>query len=340
MGEIYLKVLLIMAVLFAFMVPGVILKKLGMIGDGGTLTLSNLLLYVCQPALAISAFCIFDADEWEIIQSVEKVTLLRNFGYVVAISLMSMGVMFGLCKLIFIRAKDRKSADVYSYIAVFSNCGFLGIPFIQMFTDGNPLAVLYIMVFNVVFNILVWTLGVALITGSFKAIKIKKLVCNPVLISVVIGLVFFFVPQINFFMFDEVSELRIFPRYLSYMTAPLSMIIVGIRLTEQSPARLFCKKGVYLAGGLRLVVAPFLTLVLSAPFWGLLGQGAVSGYEEYVYLAPVIAMAMSPAASVVAMAECFGGDRDTATAGFVTNTLLSIVTIPLVICAVFAVCGV
>ena len=46
MLNIFVKVLLIMAVLAAFAVPGFALKKLKMIGEGGTLTLSNLLLYV------------------------------------------------------------------------------------------------------------------------------------------------------------------------------------------------------------------------------------------------------------------------------------------------------
>ena len=93
----------------------------------------------------------------------------------------------------------------------------------------------------------------------------------------------------------------------------------------------------YLAGGLRLVIAPFLTLLVSLPFWGLVGEGA---FSEYVWFAPVIAMAMSPAASVVAMAEAFGGDKETATAAFVTNTVLSVITIPLVITAVTAICGI
>ena len=68
MGEIYLKVLLIMVVFSAFAVPGFALKKLKMIGEGGTLTLSNILLYVCQPALAIKAICVFSKEDSEINQ--------------------------------------------------------------------------------------------------------------------------------------------------------------------------------------------------------------------------------------------------------------------------------
>ena len=337
MGEIYLKVLLIMVVFSAFAVPGFALKKLKMIGEGGTLTLSNILLYVCQPALAIKAFCVFSKEDWEIIQSAGTVTLLKNFGITLAVSVLAIGLVFGLCKLVFIKAKDKRAANVYSFVAVFSNCGFFGIPFVEMFADGNPLAVMYIMVFNIVFNILCWTLGVFLITGNAKTIRIKKLVCNPAILSNAVALLLFFVPQINIFMMEEVKEFAVFPQYLAYATAPLSMIIVGIRLAEMSPRQLFCKKGVYLAGGLRLVIAPFLTLLVSLPFWGLVGEGA---FSEYVWFAPVIAMAMSPAASVVAMAEAFGGDKETATAAFVTNTVLSVITIPLVITAVMAICGI
>ena len=325
-----------MAVFSAFAIPGFVLKKLKMIGEGGTLTLSNVLLYVCQPALAINAFCVFTDEQWATISAVGTLTLLKNFAITAAISLLAICLVFGVCKLVFIKAKDKKAADVYSYVAVFSNCGFFGIPFVEMFTDGNPVAVMYVMVFNVVFQFMCWTLGVYLITGSFKEVKLKKLFLNPCIIAIILALVLFFVPQINFFMLDGVKELRVLPQYLANMTAPLSMIIVGIRIAETPVKQLFCKKGVYLAGALRLIVAPFLTLLISMPFWGILGSGAESGFEEYVYLAPIIAMAMSPAASVVAMAERFDGDRESATSAFVTNTLLSVIVIPLIITAVMA----
>lgn len=338
MGEIYLKVLLIMAVLLAFALPGFVLKKLKMVGEGGTLTLSNLLLYVCQPALAVKAFCVFSEEDWALVSSVDKLTLLSNFGIVAAISLLSMGLLFALCKAVFFRAKDKNKANVYSYVAVFSNCGFLGIPFIEMFSDGDPLAVMYMMVFNTVFIVVCWTLGVVLITGDVKSIRLKKVLLNPAILANAFALLLFFVPQINFFMFESISEVQLLPQYLATMTAPLSMVIVGIRLAETTPAQLFGVKGVYLAGGLRLIVSPFLTLAVAVIFY--LITASACGYQsaaEYVFLAPVIAMAMSPAASVVAMAETFGGDKQTATSAFVANTLLSVAVIPLVLMAVTAI---
>lgn len=333
MGQMYLKVLVIMAVLFAFAVPGFALKKLKLVGERATFTLSNILLYVCQPALAVSAFCTFSDGEWAVVSGIPKTVLLKNFGIVAAVGLVAMLAMFALCKLIFLRAKNKKKTDVFSFIAVFSNCGFLGIPFMEMFTN-DPLAVMYIMVFNVVFTLLCWTLGVVLVTGGFKEIRLKKLICNPAILSIAVALILFFVPQINFFMFDGLKDLQKFPQYLSHMTAPLSMIIVGIRLAESNLKELFLNAGSYLAGGLRLVVAPFLTLAAAVAFFYMTGKTVGDGY---VFIAPVIAMAMSPAASVVAMSERFDGDRETAAHAFITGTVLSVAVIPLVISAVMAI---
>lgn len=335
MGQLYLKILIIMGVLFAFAVPGFALKKLKLLGERATFTLSNILLYVCQPALALSAFCTFTSEEWEVISAVPSSEFAKNFGIVAALAFASMMLMFGLCKLIFMRSKNRKKTDMYSCIAIFSNCGFLGVPFTEMLTDGDSLAVMYMMVFNVVYNFLCWTLGVILITGDFKEIRVKKLVCNPAIISNVVAITLFFVPQINFFMFDGLTDLQTFPRYLAHMTAPLSMIIVGIRLAESNLKDLFCRAGIYLSGALRLIVAPFMTFGLAVALFYL--TGGMQGTGDYTYLAPVIAMAMSPAASVVAMAERFSGDTKTAADGFITNTVLSVIIIPLTVAAITAI---
>lgn len=339
MLQIFVKVLLIMVVLFAFIIPGFLLKKFNLLDNKASPHLSNILLYVCQPALVIDAFCVFSQEDWNIIQEVDKLTLLGNFGIVATVSAISMLLVFLLCKLIFIKTKDSNNKNIYTFVAIFSNCGFLGIPFVKMFTDNSPLAVMYIMVFNIVFIILSWTLGVALISGDIRAIRFKKIICNPSIICLVIALILFFVPQINFFMIEQVKELQIIPQYLSYMNAPISMIIVGIRLAEMSPKTLFCNKNIYLAGGVRLIISPLVTFGIALLFFLILKntRGTLSVDDEYMILAPVIAMAMSPAASVVAMSERFGGNKVTATVTFATNTLLSIATIPLMITAIFAI---
>lgn len=336
MGELYLKAFIITLVLLVFAVPGFVLKKLNMIGDGGKKTLSNILLYVCQPALILAAFTVFSDEDYAAILATPRAELLANFGIAAAVSLVALLAVFGLCKLIFLKHKNRAAADVYTYVAMFSNCGFLGVPFIKMFTDGNAVAVMYIMVFNIVFALLIWTLGVYLITHDRKQISAKKVLINPTIIASAVALLMFFVPQINIFMMDGVRELSTIPSALSTMTAPLAMILVGIALAELPIKSIFANPSVYLAGALRLIVAPLLTLALAVVFYKMT-SGYVYGLSmetDYIFLAPVIAMAMSPASLVVAMTEHYGGEKELSAAAYVNNTLLSVITVPLIVMAV------
>ena len=328
MGEIFLKAILITLALSAFAVPSFILKKLGMLGDGAKLTLGNILLYVCQPAMIIAAFSVFSDADYELIQAANKLDILRNFGISAALSLGAMLAVLGVCKL-------RSAADMYTYIGIFSNCGFLGVPFVQMFTDGNVFAVMYLMVFNIVFVVLVWTLGVFLITHNAKDISAKKVLLNPTIIASAVALLLFFVPQINIFMLDGCRELSIVPSALSTMTAPVAMLLVGIALADMPIKCLFTDGGVYIAGVLRLIIAPIVTFALAAALY-YMTRTAVGGALEadYIFLAPVIAMAMSPASVSVAMAERYDTQKDTAAKAFITNTLFSVLTVPLVIMAV------
>lgn len=334
MLDMFIKVILSIAVLLLFIVPGYVLRKMRLVDGGSKRALSSILLYVCQPALIISSFCVFSDEEWLIISELGSAALVKDFLIAAVISLVAMLAVFAVCKLVFIKYRDKDRANIYSYIAIFSNCGFLGVPFIEILTDGSILAVMYLMIFNLVFALVVWTLGVWLLTGDRRNISIKKVLLNPSIISMVVTLLLFFVPQINFFMFEGISEIQILPEYLSTMTAPLSMIIVGISMAELPLKSLFTDVGAYIAGALRLIVAPVITFAIAVAFYfmcsGFLGN---TPQVEYVFLAPVIAMCMSPAATVVAMAEQYQKGGQTATIAFITNTLLSVITVPLILMA-------
>ncbi|MCI9459053.1 MAG: hypothetical protein HFJ21_01150 [Clostridia bacterium] len=335
MGAIFLKTFVILAALMLFAVPGLVLKKLNMLGDGAKTTLGNILLYVCQPALIISSFTVFSDADYETIRSYDRVALLADFGVAAAVSTVAILAMFALCKAVFVRYKDRPAADVYTFIAMFSNCGFLGVPFVEMFTDGNAVAVLYVMVFNLVFAVLAWTLGVYLITHDAHDISPKKVLLNPTVIATAVAVVMFFVPEINFFMIDGCKELGTVPSALGTMTAPISMILVGVALAELPVRSLFDKSGIYVAGALRLVVAPLVTFGIAVAFKYMTAGGVAAHPDgEYVFLAPVLAMCMSPAAIIVAMTERFGKARELAAAAYVSDTLFSLVSVPLMVLCV------
>ena len=319
MADIIIKVLLIMLVLFAFAVPGFILRKTGLVKSDSLYSISNILLCFAQPMLIIQAFAVDPIAPTE--------ETLLNFLWVFLFSVAAILLTFGASKLVFLFMKgeeQRRRRDLLVFVGTFSNCAFVGIPFVDMFTGGDSEAMMYITVFTVAFNLLLWTLGAYLITQDKKQISLKKALLNPCTIGSVVGFLLFLVPQINIFNMEEVAELQQIVTYGGGMTAPLSMLVVGVRIAELSPKKLFCDRGIYLASLVRLVLSAALTYLLILPF----KLTGVFADAPYVLLAPVIAMAMPPAASVVAFAEKLDGEREYAAAAYSTGTLLSIVTLP------------
>ncbi len=322
MADIIIKVLLIMAVLLVFSVPGYILRKRNLVKSESMYSLSNILLCFAQPMLIIKAFAVNPVEPTK--------QMLLNFLYVFLFSVAAFLLIFVVSKLLFPTKKkpeERKRKDILIFISMFSNSAFVGIPFIDMFTGGNSQATMYVIIFNVVFNLFLWTLGAYLITQDKTQISLKKALLNPCVIGSAVGFLLFLVPQINIFNMPIVAELQQIVVFSGNMTAPLSMLIVGVRVAELPVKKLFCDKDIYLAAFARLLLSPALSYLIILPFKL---AGLFEG-DPYVLLASVIAMSMPPAASVVAFAEKYDGERELAAAAYATGTLLSILTLPIVL---------
>ena len=193
MTDIIVKVLLIMLVLFAFALPGFLLKKTGLVRSDSLYSVSNILLCFAQPLLIIKAFAVDPVAP-------TKETLL-GFLWVLLFSVAAILLTFGAAKLVFLFMKApelRKKRDVLVFVGTFSNCAFVGIPFVEMFTGGDARAVMYVTVFNVVFNILIWTLGAYLITQDRREISLKKALLNPCTVGSAVGFCSFSSPRSTF----------------------------------------------------------------------------------------------------------------------------------------------
>lgn len=322
MTDILIKVLIIMLVLFFFVGAGFVLRRSKLVRSDSLYSISNILLAFSQPLLIIKAFTVDPVPP-------TGETLL-NFLWVFLFSAAAVLVTFGVSKLVFLFMKGeerRRKRDILVFVSTFSNCAFVGLPFVDMFTEGNSEALMYITVFTVLFNMILWTLGAYLITQDRKQISPKKALLNPCTVGSLIGFLLFLVPEINIFNMDAVAELQQIVTYGGGMTAPLSMLIVGVRVAELSPKALFCDGSIYLAALVRLVLSPLVTYLIILPFQ----LAGLFESQPYVLLAPFIAMAMPPASSVVAFAEKMDGEKQFAAAAQATGTLLALFTLPFVL---------
>ncbi len=156
--------------MFIYMMIGFTLYKKKMITKQGSKELATLLLYVILPMAIIKPFMIeFDYEK------------LAGLGKSFVIAVVALALSMLVAKLFF-----GKKHPMENFCAAFSNAGFIGIPLTQMALGEE--AVFYIAIFVALLTVLQWTYGVMIITGDKSAVSPKKIVTNPIVIAVVIGI--------------------------------------------------------------------------------------------------------------------------------------------------------
>ena len=313
-------------ILFIMMIPGVILKKCGLVSDGFGKGLSNLVLYIAQPALVLLAY----------FKEFDK-SILINSVYVFILSIISHLIFIGASLLFFKKAEDGKKR-MLRFATVFSNAAFMGIPLIAaVLEDTYPGATLYASIYNITFNLFLWTLGVYFCTHGRDLnnndipdhieeiqhnISYKKALLHPVTIAAALGLIFFsfslhtYVPEL---ITDSLTK-------LSNLVAPLSMLVIGLRLADMKLDGCFKDIHLYTFLALRHIVLPLIVVgfIRLLPFIGIDVPSAVSMV--------IVIMASAPAASSATMfAEKYSCDAIYVSRAVTFSTLLSVITMPLMI---------
>ena len=163
-----LKVLM----MIAYGVPGYIFVKTKMVGQDSAKVFAKFLLYICSPALCIQTLNSVDCTP-------ER---LKSMGVFFAASLLSQIAVILLYTLVFRKKlKENSGHRVCAVAGACGNVGFLGVPLLKFLFPENPEIILYSAMFSITMNIIGWTLGLWLMTGNRKYIKLKSVIINPII---------------------------------------------------------------------------------------------------------------------------------------------------------------
>lgn len=302
--------------LLILIVPCFILAKAKMIGKGAEESLSAVVLYVCQPLML---FMSFQKTEF-------SPDVLLNMLFVALLSIASHGAMIATM-FIFVKG-DEKKKKCLRFSSVFANCGYMGIPFLQLLYGENGEILIYAGVVIGVFNILAWTVGAYMFTGDKKQASLKKAVMNPNLIALALGLILFVAfkkPVADLAerggILDGILEKLVKSlTFFADMVTPLSMSVIGIKLSKTSFKKIFTDKTAYLSSAMKLVVMSLFTMLIVA----------FLPIDLTVKNVVFFTLSMPSATMAVLFAVKFGGDAESATANVLLSTMLSVVTVPLV----------
>lgn len=296
-----------MTVMFLMMAVGYLCYKKQILTEEVSKKVSAIVVNVANPCMILSsALTDQQMRGKELLQTLAIVALMYVFLLVVAQL---------LPKILRIRKESR---GAYAAMTVFANIGFMGFPVLAaMYGNG---ALLYGAVFQIPFNILIYTYGVAVLTrrpdaggkAELDRIEILKKIFNIGVIACIAAMLIYFlrIPIPSF--------LQAFITNLGYLTAPLSMMIIGASLAQMPLKELFLDKKLLLFSMVKLLILPAV--------WMLMVNRVA---EQEILRGVCLVMMATPAGSMTAMlAQQYGGDYETASRGVALTTVLSVITMP------------
>lgn len=290
-------------IMFILIALGWVAYRVRWIGPESVKGMTNLLLYLVSPAVAIQAFQRpFDAERF------------RMIGVVFAVDLAAFAFTILLARLLFTRrlVPDPGRRAALEFGTVYSNAGFLGIPLAQAVL-GND-GVLYAVAYVAAYTIFVWTHGTSLFGLDEEPIgqRVRRAVLNPGILSILIALPLFL------FSVTLPSPASDVLGYLASMNTPLSMIVVGVNLASFSLRTVFGDRLVWLGTAVRNLVVPLL-------FIGLLGLVPI---DPVARMAVLISVSTPVGAMLVIFTVRHDRDVVFATRLLCLSTLLSVLTLP------------
>ncbi|MFZ2287282.1 MAG: AEC family transporter [Bacteroidales bacterium] len=300
------------AVLAILVLAGIIASRAGVFTVATKDVLSRIIFYVTLPALLFTNFSKVDLTP-ELLAGSMQALLLSLF---VLLFMLLMGAI--VAKLFGLKGSHEAIFRLHSMLG---NVIYLGLPLIA--TQFGREGLLYASLFVLVSNILMWTVGVALVTpGSKFSMKNNLLkLLNINTIAIISGFVLFLLSvKLPPIILDSVGA-------LGSTTTYLSMIYIGAVLYFADARKMLGNRNVYLLSVNRLLVVPFMLIgifvLMNYLFPGLL--------RKEVLNVIVMQAAMPCMVNVVIMVNILGKDDYTATANVFVSTILSVITLPLIL---------
>ena len=200
---------------------------------------------------------------------------------------------------------------VFMTSCVFANTAFIGFPLATELLGSEGL--LYAVVFNIVWIVFFYTLGISLFSGQ-KTIRLKTLVTMPVSVASICAVLIYISPfRFPGFVQDTLST-------LGAMVAPISMIVVGCSLVHIRPIDILKDGYSYFVSVMRMAVLPAAVLLVLKLIPGVPGVVAVTC---------CLACCLPSASMNVVFAQEYDCEPQYASRAVVQGTLLMVVTVPL-----------
>lgn len=296
-------------ILFFMIIIGFVAKRIKIISNEMNDSMINLVLHVMLPALIMTSMNFDFSPE-----------ILVKSGKILVISIVIFSVIIAISFLIpKIVGGEKRQTVIYQYAFIFVNVAYMGYPVVN--SVYGKIGVFYTAIFNLPFNLLIWTFGLWILTkdheefkGQVSSFEIKRFI-NPAIIAVFIGFFLFLfsirMPQI---IYDTLGM-------IGSATMPLSMIFIGSILADVEINDILTDRKALVYSVLRQTLVPLAILYSLKAL----------GFTGYMVGIPAVISGMPTAANTALMASKYKNDYHLASRLVFVSTFVSIFTIPVIV---------
>lgn len=301
MAESFLEVTQQVFILFLLAAVGFICGKFKILTHQAVKGFTDFVLTFVIPCVIIQSF-----------QRPFDPAMLTSLG-IAALAALGVHLLGILIAHLVFRDKNLARRRVLRFSVVFSNAAYMSLPLQQALLGED--GVFYGAAYIAVFNLLLWSYGLVSMSGDRESISPRKLLLNPGVIGLVVGLALFLLS----FTLPEVISAPV--SHLASLNTPLPMVIVGFYLADAHILTALKDLRAWLCILLRLIVVPLLTL----------GGLLLCGIRDVPMVSCVVAASAPVAAASTMFATKFDQDVELSVNLVSISTLFSIVTMPLIV---------
>ena len=289
-------------VLYIIVAVGYICDRMGIYTEDTAKKTVNFLLYFVASCTLINSFIKIEATP----DTVGK--FFTAFALAVATHVIAI-----LLNTLTFRNKQNEKNAVYKFASIYGNVAFMALPLAQAVLGDE--GVLYCVGGAVVFNLLTFTHGVKLMGKEGTKLSLKKLLINPGVIAVVIGLPIFI---------SDIELPYIITRpvgMLADLNTPVAMLVFGTYLSKTDLKTMLFDKKIYGVALMKLIVLPLICM----------GVYYLCGLSGTLLTAVIITASVPSANNTFMFASVYGRDTATASKTVALVSFLSILTMPVII---------
>lgn len=294
------------AILYILVAVGAIADKAGIYTEKVAKSCTDLLFYIITPAVIIESFLSLEYN----VETAKSLFIAMGCGFILhTVSAAISAVVFNRCPI------DQRC--IYKYSCAYGNCGYMALPLAGAVL-GNE-GVFYCSAVIISFQVFSFTHGIYTITKGKEGEKIKfdfkKLILNPGVISVIIGLPLFLLSV-------RLPEIIAKPiSYIASLNTPVAMLIFGTYIANTNFKSIFKNWRIFAVSLIKLIILPLL----------LISAFRLAGITGSLLVALSISAGAPTANNTVMFAAKYDRNTGLASQTVAVVSFISIITLPVMI---------